>query len=250
MKHHLQGKTIYGATVGILMLETRFPRILGDIGNAHTWPFPVQFRIVPGAYPERVVRHRADGLREAFIAAAQDLVRHGADAIATNCGFLSLFQEDLKQATGVPVASSSLLQIPMVNALLPQGKRTGILTISSETLTSAHLDAVGVPLDTPIVGTGANSEFTSKILNDEREIDFAKCQEEMHHATMELIAKNKDIGAIVFECTNMTPFASDIHKLTGLPIYSMYSLICWLQSSLRPRQFESVPFNEVRGTPK
>jgi hypothetical protein len=33
------GKAIYGARVGILMLEARFPRIPGDMGNAETWPF-------------------------------------------------------------------------------------------------------------------------------------------------------------------------------------------------------------------
>ena len=37
------GKTLYGARVGILMMKTRFPRVSGDIGNAHTWPFPVLY---------------------------------------------------------------------------------------------------------------------------------------------------------------------------------------------------------------
>ena len=30
------GKTIYGASLGILSLDTKFPRIHGDIGNAET----------------------------------------------------------------------------------------------------------------------------------------------------------------------------------------------------------------------
>jgi hypothetical protein len=30
------GKTVYGASVGILMLETRFPRVPGEIGHAAT----------------------------------------------------------------------------------------------------------------------------------------------------------------------------------------------------------------------
>ena len=47
------GKTLYGASVGILMLETRFPRIPGDMGNAETWPFPVLYKVVPGASPRR-----------------------------------------------------------------------------------------------------------------------------------------------------------------------------------------------------
>jgi hypothetical protein len=35
------GKALYGAPLGILMLEARFPRIPGDMGNGTTWPFPV-----------------------------------------------------------------------------------------------------------------------------------------------------------------------------------------------------------------
>ncbi|MCB4824611.1 aspartate/glutamate racemase family protein [Roseicella aerolata] len=68
------GKAIYGAPLGILMLEARFPRIPGDMGNAGTWPFPVLYRVVRGASPERVVLQGARGLLPDFIAAAQDLV--------------------------------------------------------------------------------------------------------------------------------------------------------------------------------
>ena len=56
------GKGLYGARVGILMLETRFPRIPGDMGNALTWPFPVLYKVVPGASPRRVVYDKAQGL--------------------------------------------------------------------------------------------------------------------------------------------------------------------------------------------
>lgn len=40
------GKSIYGASVGILMLDARFPRIMGDMGNALTWEFPVHYKVV------------------------------------------------------------------------------------------------------------------------------------------------------------------------------------------------------------
>src|SRR5262249_51320525 len=52
------GKSVYGARLGILMLEAGFPRIPGDMGNAETWPFPVLYRVVTGASPQRVVRER------------------------------------------------------------------------------------------------------------------------------------------------------------------------------------------------
>jgi hypothetical protein len=69
------GKGLYGSRVGILMLETRFPRIPGDMGNGNTWPFPVLYKVVPGATPDRVVRHKSAGLTNAFLDAAAELVQ-------------------------------------------------------------------------------------------------------------------------------------------------------------------------------
>src|ERR1700704_979246 len=97
------GKALYGAPLGILMLEARFPRIPGDMGNAGTWPFPVLYKVVRGASPDRVVRRRAEGLLEDFLEAARELVALGADGITTNCGFLSLYQHELAEHVGVPV---------------------------------------------------------------------------------------------------------------------------------------------------
>ena len=142
------GKAISGAPLGILMLEARFPRIAGDMGNGTTWPFPVLYRVVSGASPEKVVLKGAAGLLPDFIDAAKDLVRLGAEAITTNCGFLSLFQKEIAAAVGVPVATSSLMQVPWVQATLPPGKRVGLVTVSGSTLTpsSRNLFAQAFPM--------------------------------------------------------------------------------------------------------
>lgn len=242
------GKTVFGASVGVMMLETRFPRIHGDIANARTWPFPLHYRIVRGASPHRVVRERAEGLLEGFIEAAKDLVFHGADGLTTNCGFLSLIQGAVKDAVGVPVVTSSLMQVPAANAMLPSNRRTGIITISSEHLSDDHLEAAGVPLDTPVVGTEGGREFSRKILDDLPEIDFALCRTDLLNAAKELMSSHDDIGAIVLECTNMAPYAADIRKLTGLPVYSIYTLVCWLQSGLVPQHFPVQLDDPVRPT--
>lgn len=229
------GKAVYGASVGILMLEARFPRIPGDMGNALTWPFPVHYRVVRGASPDRVVRQRAEGLLEDFIAAARELVADGVDGITTNCGFLSLFQDDLAAAAGVPVATSSLMQAPMIQATLPPGKRVGILTISASTLTEEHLRKAGVPEGTPVGGTDGGREFSRVILNNEERLDVEAARRDLIEAGRELAGKNPDVGAILLECTNMTPYAADIARATGLPVFSIYSFITWFQSALAPR---------------
>lgn len=231
------GKTVYGVSVGILMLETRFPRVHGDIGNAMTWPFPVQYSVVCGATPDRVVRNDPTELVDEFIQAGRELVRMGCDGITTNCGFLSLIQDQVKEALGVPVATSSLMQVPMVAQLLPAGQRVGILTISKSTLTPDHLKAAGASVDTPIVGTDGGRCFTRDILGDAVEIDFNACRLDLLDAAQELVDTFEDVGAIVLECTNMVPYAKDIRKLTGLPVYSIYSFVQWFQAGLSPRKF-------------
>lgn len=231
------GKSIYGASVGILMLDAVFPRIPGDMGNATSWDFPVLYRIVRDASPDRVVRRGAEGLLPDFIAAACDLVADGVDGITTNCGFLSLFQRDLAEALPVPVVTSSLFQVEMVNRMLPAGKRAGVLTISGSTLTPAHLQAAHVPPDTPIGTTEGGREFTRAILGNEMRLDVEAARIDNVEAALALQAAHPDLGAFVLECTNMCPYAADITAATGLPCFSMLSLVSWFQSGLAPRSF-------------
>lgn len=231
------GKSVYGASVGILMLDARFPRIPGDMGNATTWPFPVLYRVVRHATPDLVVRNKAEGTLDAFIAAARDLVRDGVDGITTNCGFLALFQDELADAVGVPVATSSLMQVAMVNRLLPRGKRAGVLTISGSTLTAEHLSKAGVPDGTPLGTTEGGREFTRVILDNELELDIELARRDNVDAALAMCAAHPDMGAIVLECTNMTPYAADIAAATGLPVFTIESFITWFQSGLAPRRF-------------
>ena len=55
MKAREHKRTYYGVPIGILMLDSKFERFNGDIGNAQTWPFPVQYKIVRGAVPNKVI---------------------------------------------------------------------------------------------------------------------------------------------------------------------------------------------------
>ena len=231
------GKRIYGARLGILMLEARFPRIPGDMGNALTWPFPVLYRVVRGASPERVVKQRAEGLLAPFLEAARELVADGADGITTNCGFLSLYQRELAEAVGVPVATSSLMQAPFIERLLPPGKRVGIITVSKASLTTAHLDAAGVARDTPVVGTDGGREFTRVLLGNEPELDVAAAEADILDAGDELVAGRPEIGAVLLECTNMAPYAKALAARLRRPVFDIYSFMTWFHAGLVPKDF-------------
>src|SRR5499426_436925 len=167
------GYNLYGFSVGILMLDTQFPRIPGDMGNATTFPFPVRYHRVQGASPELVVRQGSGELLPAFIAGARVLEQEGVRAITTNCGFLAKFQTELAAAVPVPVFTSSLMLVPLVHRMLAPGQRVGIMSVDATALTAEHMAGAGITAEMPVVIVGLESEkeFTRVMLGNELELD-------------------------------------------------------------------------------
>jgi hypothetical protein len=220
--------------LGILMLDTRFPRVPGDVGNPATWPFPVRYAVVRDASPERVVRGDARGLLDAFAAAGRALAADGAVGIITTCGFLALHQRELARALPVPFVSSSLMQVPLVARTLSPGKRPGVITIDAASLTARHLEAVGVDPVTPVVGVAPDGAFARAILGDRPSLDTAAAEREILAAGEQLVAEHPDVAAIVLECTNMPPYANALRARLALPVYDMVSFGRWLYAGLVP----------------
>ncbi len=225
------GRTNYGFAAGVLMLETKFPRIPGDIGNASTFSFPVIFRVVKGASPSRVVMERDPALIEPFILAGRDLLKEGAKTIITSCGFLAMFHREFSQALPVPVFTSSLIQIPLVYHATGC-RRVGVLTANSEALTEKHFESVGAS-GIPVAIEGIQKTyFGGVLLNDRPELDIEAAERDVVEAAKQLVAKNRDIGAIVLECTNFPPFAHSIQKSTGLPVFDIITLTTMAYSTV------------------
>jgi Asp/Glu/hydantoin racemase len=221
------GQNTFGVSVGILMLDTRFPRIAGDMGNATTFPFPVRYHRVTGAAPDLVVRHGAAGLLDAFVDGARALEREGVGAITTNCGFLVKFQRQMAAAVRVPVFTSSLLLVPLVHRLIGPGRRVGIMTVNAPSLTPEHLAGAGIGADVPlaVIGMETEKEFTRVMLDDELELDVDAARDEHRRIARRLVSEHPDVGAIVLECTNMPPYADDIRRETGLAVFDVTSLV-------------------------
>jgi Asp/Glu/hydantoin racemase len=232
------GKNLYGHSIGILILETRFPRIPGDMGNAMTWDFPVLYRVVKAATPDRVVRKGAKGLLEPFIREARELERAGVRAITTNCGFLALFQDKIAASVRVPVFTSSLMQVPLVSRMLGPTQKVGIITIDSRSLTRRHLEAVGADhVPHVIQGAEKEREFSRVILGNELEMDVEEAREDLIRIACDMKKNHPDVGAIVLECTNMPPFAAAIQRTVKLPVFDIYTLVLMVHHAVMRSDF-------------
>ena len=229
------GQNLYGFSVGILMLDTQFPRIPGDMGNATTFDFPVRYHRVTGASPDRVVRQGQRELLPSFIEGARFLEREGVRAVTTNCGFLAKFQPELAASVSIPVFTSSLMLVPLVHRMLPAGRAVGILTVNAAALNAEHMAGAGIAGDIPVVVAGLETEkeFTRVMLDDQLTLDVDAARQEHLTVTRRMMDAHPEIGALVLECTNMPPYRADIQALTGLPVFDITTLVRMVHEAVR-----------------
>jgi Asp/Glu/hydantoin racemase len=222
------GYNTYGFTIGILMLESSFPRIPGDTGNASSFRYPVRLRPVKGADHQRLILERDPTLLEPFIGAARDLEAQGVKAITTNCGFLALFQKQLAASLSVPVFTSSLMMVPMIASMLGPDQKLGIMTVNASALGEEHYNGVGWSSeDYPIVVAGMEHEplFTKVFVEDRHEFDVQQMEADMINVAKRLVTEHPDVAAILFECTNMPPYSHAVQGAVGLPVFHIFGLI-------------------------
>lgn len=205
--------------VGVIMLDTSFPRPPGDIGHPDSFSVPVMYRTVESSSAEQAVRGDADALLAPFIDAARELVCQGATVIGTSCGFLSLFQKQMQTALNVPVVTSALTLVP------GQGRTVGVLTIDAEALSERHLYAAGIEGTVPIEGLPEDGELATVIFEDLPTLDTAKAEAEMVAAAQRLLDRDQTLESLVFECTNMGPYRSAVSSAVGLPVYTVIDAI-------------------------
>ncbi len=220
-------------------METTFPRIPGDIGNANTFPFPVLYKIVKGASPERVVGPRDQTLLEAFIQAGKELEAQGVKAITTSCGFMILYQKEIAQSLSVPFFSSSLLQVPLVHKIIGDKKKIGIITYDSQALTEEHLKAAGIDKNIPLIiaGMEKSQAFAGFLKGYEDIVDIERCTTEHVTVAQKMRQQDPSLGAIVLECTNMPPYSYKIQDILDIPVFDIITLVNWVYHGLSPIHF-------------
>ena len=215
------------------MLDTQFLRPLGDVGNPNSWPFPVVIERVSGAYAQPVVAGTYEGI-ESFVDAGRRLVKRGACAITTTCGFLVRHQSALETSLAVPVRTSTLLSYGALQQKLGESSRVAILTIDKVALDSLVRSAAGVPEDALIFDLPRGSHFRRAILDAAFPLDPQTAEDEWVSLACSAQRAHPNIGQWLFECANMPPYAGAVAEATGLAVYDALTMGKTLYQSLRP----------------
>jgi len=212
--------------LGILLLEGRMAQVPGCMASPETFPYPVRYRTVRGAWPPRD-RAEAEALAPLYAVAARELVADGVDVVSENCnGLMVLVQDRLAAAVPVPVVTSALLLAPELHRLIP-GRRLGILAFHAEAVTPEVLRACrldGVPV---AVGGVAGSAAWEEFLRT-KEIPGAlrpRLEADLIAAGRRMIEAHPDIGAFVCECTLLPPCSQALREALGLPVYDILTVL-------------------------
>ncbi|WOH80408.1 hypothetical protein RX327_32155 [Bradyrhizobium sp. BEA-2-5] len=224
----------YGAPVGILLLERTStsdpfdrPFIPGSVGNASTWSVPVRFKTIPGLSFTKLIASDED-YASVVVQAASELVREGARMITAHCGFMIRYQDAVRAAVDVPVVLSPLLLIPLLGQMLPCDKAVGIITAKSSSLTPEVLKAAGVPTNfdrVAVAGLEHAPCFAAAFLTAGGDLDVSAVEKETVDASVALLNSRPDIGVLLFECSELPPYAAAVQRATGIPVFDFTSMV-------------------------
>lgn len=218
--------------VGVIMLNTRFPRLPGDIGNPDTLPWEVLIRRVEAATVAAIVSSEApnESLQQSLLATAQELQDRGSELIVTSCGFLGAMQERFAEQLQIPVISSSLMLIPFLRTVYGAKAQLGVITFNSQSLQPVHFNG-HYDDHIHIAGVEQGHELFPVISEDRESIDRERACADVVAAAQQLQQQHPEIRAILLECTNLPPYREAIEIATGLPVYDLIRATHWIMEA-------------------
>lgn len=233
-----RGARNYGLAIGIMQLDCSLPFIPGDVDNASTYAYPVLYKVVPGLSTAACLRGAPD-LAKAAVETARALEAQGVRALSSDCGFMLQFQDEVRRAVKIPVALSSLLQLPMMAATIAAERPIAILTADSNNLTEAFLAKAGLKVPNKLVIRGLQDqpEFRSAVFDEKGSIDAAQIEKEVVGVVQDIQRAHPTLGGILLECSMLPPYAAAVQAASGVPVYDFITMMNQLHAATHQRAY-------------
>ncbi len=227
-------------SIGIVYIENvNYPMLPGNVVNACTYNFPVRMAPVPNLTNFRLFEGDPT-IADDIINTARHLVeKDGVKAICSACGFLGNYHKIVSEAIDIPVAMSSLVQIPLIQSLLKPNEKIGILTAGAESITDSLLENCNIKNKENLIIKDARytKKFANAVVDMAGYMDNALANEEIASLAEEIVREHEDIGAILLEFSDMPPYAYEIQRRTRRPVFDFITLINWLHNSVSQRPY-------------
>jgi hypothetical protein len=238
------GRNVFGITIGLVQMRVNLPMIPGNMGNASTFNFPMLYREMNADNVFDVMANPpSQNFTDGIVEAAQWLELQGVRAIMGNCGFFGSYQNVVREQINVPFFSSSLMMLPMMVQSMPRNKKVGVITANGPILKQVQaIENCGLSLEDKenrivVMGCEEYPEFATGIMANTGRYNPVRVEREIVSVAERMLVANKDIGAILLECTELSPHAVAVQKAVKLPVWDYTTLTRWVQSGCVRRPF-------------
>ncbi|NKB76411.1 MAG: hypothetical protein GKR96_05035 [Gammaproteobacteria bacterium] len=232
--------------IGILMLNTQFPRVIGDIGNPETFDRQALYYQVDQAVVDNIVSDQAlpDSLVDQFVKGAKKLEKQGATVLGTSCGFLASSQSRIQAHIDIPIITSSLVLIPTLRTFFGTKTGIGVLTFDADKLGPSHIDTKpntdtsssvsASSIVTPAINIGGlpkDGELYQCIKKNRLTLDLDLAWQDVHNTAKLLIDTHPETTLLLIECTNISPYKDQLRAAFGLPVFDLVDALKWVKQS-------------------
>lgn len=195
------------AGLAVLKLDTRFPRLPGDIASPDSYARPVRIETIADAVVDAVVSRTPDQFDLSLFEQAVQMAEE--PLITTSCGFMIYFQDRLSDQARQPFISSSLTALPALQKRYTDDEIL-VLTFDADTLSAPAYAASLGGFSGPVVGLDKTGQLYQTIKQDRPEMDVDLVRTELKQQTAQIVAVHKHIKVIILECTNLSPHKAEI----------------------------------------
>jgi len=238
------GRNVFGITIGLVQMRVNLPMIPGNMGNASTFDFPMLYREMNAENVFDVMANPpSQNFTDGIVEASQWLELQGVRAIMGNCGFFGSYQNVVRERINVPFFSSSLMMLPMMVQSMPGNKKVGVITANGPILKQVQaIENCGLSLEDKenrivVMGCEEYPEFSTGIMANTGRYNPVRVEREIVSVAERMLVANKDIGAILLECTELSPHAVAVQNAVRMPVWDYTTLTRWIQSGCVRRPF-------------
>ena len=131
------------------------------------------------------------------------------------------------EALTVPVFTSALLQVPLVQCMIGFERTVGVITANKVALTETHMRACGITEDMKVEVFGLEDapEWSKIFDRPDEAFDIEAVSKEIIGVAQKAVEEFPDMGAIVLECTDLPPYAKRMSEALGLPVFDFSSMM-------------------------
>ena len=215
---------------GLVQLE----ELPGNSTNPESFEFPLKYARIKGANIHTILENPCQKVLQSMISEACKMEEQGIKAITTSCGFNAVFQRELADSVRIPVFTSSLMQIPLVQNMIGKNRTIGVMTAKKSALSEQHLENAGVNKQIPLLIQGLEvcTEWNKIFTSPDQDIKISQVEKDIISSACAMM-KLSDIGAFVLECTDLPPFSNAIRKATGLPVFDFVTLTNFVYQGIK-----------------